>query len=305
MQIEENLDEKIKNWKTIKYFLIAKLFNQQTTTKSLKVGKEHYDIGNELYQLMLDPYMCYSCGYWKSADNLNQAQIDKLERSCQKFKLKPGMKVLDIGCGWGSFAKYAAENYRAKVVGVTISKKQVCLGKELCKGLPVDLRFQDYREVDGKFDRVVSLGMFEHVGPKNYKTYMKTVKRNLKDNGLFLLHTIGGNSSVTKTDDWIEKYIFPNSVLPSLKQINKAAEGLFVVEGVHSFGAYYGTTLMEWYKNFDKSWDDIKSNYDEKFYRMWKYYLLASAGSFRARKNQLWQVVLSKKGVSGGYNSIR
>ena len=218
-----HLDEKIKNWKTIKYFLIAKLFNQQTTTKSLKVGKEHYDIGNELYQLMLDPYMCYSCGYWKSADNLNQAQIDKLERSCQKLKLKPGMKVLDIGCGWGSFAKYAAEKYDVEVVGVNNSARQVELAKKLTKGLKVDIKMLDYRKLTGKFDRIISIGMFEHVGYKNYKTYMNIVNKLLKPKGLFLLHTIGRNFAGVSTDPWIDKYIFPNGMLPAVSQISRAS----------------------------------------------------------------------------------
>ena len=209
--------------------------------------------------------------------------------------------MLEIGCGWGSFAKYAAETYGAEVVGITVSKEQVELARKRCKGLPVEIRLQDYREINEPFDHIVSLGMIEHVGNKNYRTYMQTVHRCLKDDGIFLLHTIGSNISVYTTDAWIAKYIFPNSHLPSIRQLALATEGLFVMEDWQNFGAYYDKTLMAWFQNFDAGWDKVKSNYSEQFYRMWKYYLLSCAGSFRARKNQLWQVVFSKHGIQRGF----
>ncbi|MDO8584278.1 MAG: class I SAM-dependent methyltransferase, partial [bacterium] len=205
----------------------------------------------------------------------------------------------------GSFAKFAAEKYGASVVGVTVSKEQLKLGQELCAGLPVELRLQDYRDVGEKFDHIVSLGMIEHVGYKNYRSYFEVVNRCLKDDGLFLLHTIGGNHSAHTTDPWIAKYIFPNSMLPSLKQLAAAAEGLFVMEDLHNFSAYYDKTLMEWYRNVESKWDTLKDRYDERFHRMWQFYLLSCAGSFRSRVNQLWQMVYSKHGVSGGYEAIR
>ena len=216
------------------------------------------------------------------------------------------MRGLDIGCGWSAFGKYAAEKYNVETVGITVSKEQVELGKELCKGVPVEIRLQDYREVNEKFDRIVSVGMIEHVGYKNYRTYFHISNRCLNEDGLFLLHTIGEAKSVKASDVWTDKYIFPNSMLPSIAQLSKATEGLFIVEDLHSFGSDYDKTLMAWYKNFSNSWDKIKINYDERFYRMWKYFLLSSAGAFRARtKNQLWQIVLSKNGVPGGYCAIR
>jgi cyclopropane-fatty-acyl-phospholipid synthase len=215
------------------------------------------------------------------------------------------MKVLDIGCGWGSFAKYAAEQYQAKVVGITVSKEQVELAKMLCTGLPVEIRLQDYRDVNEKFDRIISVGMIEHVGYKNYRAYMEVVRHCMEDHGLFLLHTIGGNKSVKSVDPWINKYIFPNGMLPSIKQLGESIEGLFVMEDWHNFSADYDKTLMAWYGNLEKNWEKLKSKYDERFHRMWKYYLLSCAGSFRARSNQLWQIVLSPKGVSGGYKSLR
>lgn len=285
--------------------LKAKLLNLQSRSRAFHIGEAHYDLGNDLYESMLDKRMTYTCGYWKNASTLDEAQKTKLDLVCKKIGLKKGQKVLDIGCGWGSFAKYAAEKYKARVVGITVSKEQVKFGRKLCKGLPVDIRLQDYRDVDEKFDHIVSLGMFEHVGVKNYHAYMEVAHHCLKDNGLFLLHTIGRNVSATTTDPWIDKYIFPNSLLPSIKQIAGAIEGLFVMEDWHNFSADYDKTLMAWFNNFDSNWSKLASKYDQRFYRMWKYYLLACAASFRARKNQLWQIVLSKKGVTGGYRSIR
>lgn len=310
--LKARLNEKVKDMKHLIPSLIkAKIINLQKKSRAYEIGKRHYDIGNGLYEKMLDKYMNYSCGYWKpGVKNLDQAQIAKMDLICKKVGLKPGIKILDFGCGWGSFAKYAVENYKVKVVGVTVSKEQAKLARELCKGLPVEIRLQDYRDIlksNEKFDAIVSIGMFEHVGYKNYREFMKIVHKNLKDDGLFLLQTIGGNQSVVKTDPWIDKYIFPNGMVPSMKQISEASEGFFVLEDWHSFGEDYDKTLMSWYKNFNKNWNKIKKlgNYDERFYRMWVYYLLHCAGSFRARDVQLWQIVFSKHGVKEGYKSIR
>jgi len=288
-------------WNAIK----ARIINQQRKSKAYVIGERHYDIGNDLYKNMLDKRMNYSCGYWKNTKTLDEAQEAKLDLICKKLKLKPGMTVLDIGCGWGSLEKFAAEKYHVKVVGITVSKEQVRLARKLCKGLDVEIRLQDYRDLKKKFDCVVSVGMFEHVGYKNYRKFIKVVDRCLKDSSLFLLHTIGGNKSVTCLDPWIDKYIFPNSMLPSVNQITKASEGIFKLEDWHNFGTYYDKTLMAWHKNFNKNWDKIKISYNERFHRMWNYYLLSCAGSFRAHKNQLWQIVFSKIGSQVDYESIR
>ncbi len=286
-------------------YLKTKLFNLQKL-KSHHIGEWHYDIGNELYTKMLDKNMQYSCGYWKKAKNLDEAQEDKIDLICKKLQLKKGETLLDIGCGWGGLMRHAAKKYGVKCVGVTVSKEQAKYAKEICKGLPVDVRIQDYRELNEKFDKIVSVGMVEHVGYKNYKEYLQVASGCLKDEGLFLLHTIGANKTTkAPTDPWIDKYIFPNGKVPSIRQLMKPSEKLFVLEDIHSFGAYYDNTLMAWKENFEKAWPKIKKNYDERFYRMWKYYLLMCAGSFRARKNQLWQIVFSKKGVLGVYDSIR
>lgn len=294
-----------RNWREIGLLVASSLMNRQSVKRAFTIGKEHYDVGNDLYKIMLDKRLVYTCGYWNNAQTLDDAQEAKLDLVCRKIGLKPGDRVLDIGCGWGSFAKFAAEKYGAHVVGVTVSQEQLALGQKLCAGLPIELRFQDYRSLNEPFDHIVSLGMFEHVGYKNYRDYMGVVERCLKDDGLFLLHTIGSAKSVTSTDPWIEKYIFPNSMLPSLAQITKAVESIFIVEDIHNFSADYDKTLMEWYKNVNTNWPAIKDHYSERFHRMWNFYLLSSAGSFRSRKNQLWQIILSKKGVKGGYQSIR
>jgi cyclopropane-fatty-acyl-phospholipid synthase len=256
----------------------------------------YYDLGNELYCAMLDKRLNYTCAYWRDAKNLDEAQEAKLDLVCRKIGLEEGMTVLELGCGWGSFAKFAAEKYGARVTGVTVSKEQVALGMDLCKGLPVELRLQDYRLVQGQYDRVISIGIMEHVGYKNYRTYMETVNRTLKPDGIAFFHTIGANQSETNGDAWSNKYIFPNGMLPSIAQLSKAMEGLFLMEDWHNFGPYYDLTLLAWHDNFEQAWLGLKRHYDERFHRMWRYYLLSSAGGFRSRLQQLWQVVMTRYG---------
>jgi cyclopropane-fatty-acyl-phospholipid synthase len=282
-----------------------RILNRQNKKRAFVVGQEHYDRGNDLFSIMLDPLMTYTCGYWKEATSLDEAQENKLDLVCRKIGLKPGQKVLDIGCGWGSFMKYAAENYGVSVVGVTVSEEQVELGRTLCEGLPVEFRLQDYRDVSEQFDHVVSIGMFEHVGPKNYRTFFEKANECLKDDGFLLLHTIGNVHSDRTTDPFTEKYIFPNSVIPSIRQIGDATERLFVMEDWHNFGQDYDPTLMAWNENFEAEWEKLQSKYGDNFYRMWRYFLLSAAGSFRSRKMQLWQIVFTKKGLVGGYEPVR
>ncbi len=304
--LSSDLQNKLRSrWPSILLGLASVLMNRQSTKRAFHIGEAHYDVGNKLYEAMLDKRMVYTCAYWKNAQTLDEAQEAKLDLVCKKIGLKAGDRVLDIGCGWGSFAKFAAEKYGASVVGITVSKEQLALAQKMCAGLPIELRLQDYREVNEKFDHIVSLGMIEHVGHKNYRTYFQVAARCLKEDGLFLLHTIGTKLTTRSNDPWIEKYIFPNSMIPSLAQLTKAAERRFVVEDVHNFGADYDKTLMSWFKNFDENWIDLKADYSDHFYRMWKFYLLSCAGSFRSRQNQLLQIVLSKNGVRGGYESIR
>lgn len=293
------------NLQTIIGYLQARFLNLQTKERSKEVGKKHYDIGNDLFEAMLDPSMTYSCGYWKDARTLEQAQRDKLDLICRKIDLHPGMRVLDIGCGWGGFAKYAAEQYGVSVVGITISNQQATVARERCKGLPIEIRLQDYRDVAETFDRIISVGQFEHVGQKNYTEFFNQCRAILKEDGLFLLHTIGSNTSTYRGDPWIEKYIFPGGSLPSISQIGSAIEEKFVMEDWHNLSTDYDKTLMAWHSNFNREWDELKDHYSPRFYRMWNYYLLLCAGCFRARYLQLWQIVLSPEGVKDGYESIR
>lgn len=304
-----NIEVKVKqNLRMLLRLWMHRVFNFQKPRRAFEIGKKHYDIGNDLFSAMLDKRMTYTCGYWKNADSLDDAQEAKLDLVCRKMGLQPGMKILDIGCGWGALLRYAAEKYGISGVGITVSKEQAELARQNCQQLPIEIRLMDYRDLNStneQFDHVVSLGMFEHVGYKNYRQFMQTVRHCLADEGLFLLHTIGSNTTLYAADEWISKYIFPNGMIPSIKQVGGAIEGLFVMEDWHNFGTDYDKTLMAWDHNFEQHWGELKQHYDATFYRLWHYYLLTCAGAFRARSNELWQIVLSKNGVYGGYQSIR
>ncbi len=286
-------------------WLRGQLVNMQRL-RVREVGEKHYDIGNELYSKMLDSRMIYSCGYWRDATTLDEAQEAKLDLICRKVGLKPGMRILDIGSGWGGFLKFAAERYGVEGLGVTISKEQAAWANAHTDGLPIRTELIDYMALDGQFDRIISIGMFEHVGYKNYARYFRKVRELLKDDGLFLLHTIGGSFTRNHGDPWSEKYIFPNGMLPSAEQLGRAYGKLFVMEDWHNFGAYYDPTLMAWLDNFNRAWPSLKGDkYDDRFYRMWVYYLQIFAALFRVRHVQLWQIVFAPKGVRGVYERLK
>ena len=290
-----NLPEVVrKNWRYLLSVLRARLLNLQSAVRAFQVAEHHYDIGNDLYRAMLDRRMAYTCAYWKDARTLDEAQEAKLELVCRKLQLRAGMRVLDLGCGWGSFARYAAERHGAVVTGYSVSREQVALGRELCAGLPVELLLDDYRNARGRFDRVVSIGLMEHVGFKNYRAYMEVVDRCLARGGLSLVHTIGSAVSEPVCDPWTQKYTFPNGHLPSMAQLARAMEGLFTIDDVHNFGTHYDPTLMAWHGNFVAAWPGLAARYGERFRRIWSYYLLMSAAAFRARYIHLFQVVLSR-----------
>jgi cyclopropane-fatty-acyl-phospholipid synthase len=291
-------EKTLGSWKLAIPFLRAFLFNLQSVSRARMIADRHYNLDNDLFLSFLDPYNQYSCAYFKETDDLTQAQINKMDLIIAKLKLTPADHVLDIGFGWGGLARYITEKTGCKVTGVNISEQQIKYAKQTLSGLPVKIINSDFREISGEFTKIVSVGMFEHVGYKNYRTFMSIVHRCLKDGGIFLLHTIGGNSSQIKTDSWINKYIFPNGMLPSIAQIAKSAEGLFVIEDLHNLGPHYDKTLMAWNSNFQDAWPELSKRYDNRFRRMWEYYLLSCAGAFRARYNQLWQLVLTKPGCS-------
>ncbi len=284
---------------------LGRLWNLQAPGRAFEIGWRHYDRDLELFQAMLDPKLLYSCGYWKEARTLEDAQEAKCALICKKLRLAPGLRLLDIGCGFGGLARYAAEHHGVEVHGITVSKLQYDYAVSHATHLPVHFEIKDYRSLEGCYDRIVSVGMFEHVGVKNYRTFFETVRRVLSPDGIFLLHSIGGNTSRVRTDPWIERYIFPNSLVPSAVQIASAFEGLFVFEDWHNFGADYELTLRAWHERFEAAWPGLAGHYDERFHRMWRLYLLASAVSFKLRKLQLWQIVFSPKGISGGYQAPR
>lgn len=296
------LNQRFANTRAYRWLTwLSRLQNLQTRARARIVGEQHYDVGNALFESMLDPSMNYSCGYWERAESLEQAQRDKMELICRKLELEPGMTVLDIGCGWGGLAQYAAERYGVSVVGVTISREQQAWAESQRQNLPVEIRCQDYRDVSGQFDRVVSVGMFEHVGYKNYGDFFRKCRSVLRDDGLMLLHSIGSNTSVHSTDPWLHRYIFPNGMLPSIAQIGKATEPYFLMEDWHGFGADYDRTLMAWHQRVNGAWPRLGERYDERFRRMWNFYLLTCAGAFRARNVQLWQVVLANSARTRTY----
>ncbi|WP_240794511.1 cyclopropane fatty acyl phospholipid synthase [Azoarcus sp. DD4] len=307
--LQARLDEKVGTTSLLVQGLRARLFNLQNLRRAWQVGEAHYDIGNDFFEAMLDGHMAYTCAYWGSgAKTLEEAQTAKLDLICRKLGLRPGMRLLDIGCGWGSLMKFAAEHYGVSCVGLTISREQAAHGSERCHGLPVEFRLSDYREFsplrDERFNRVASVGMFEHVGRKNHHAFFAAARRSLPaddTDALFLLHTIGKNLRRIPTDPWIDRYIFPNGDLPALGQIADSAENDFIIEDVHNFGADYDQTLMAWHARFEEAWPRFAERYGERFRRMWRYYLLACAGTFRARTTQLWQIVMSPTGVPGGY----
>lgn len=301
-------DTALERKNPLRYFatvLRHSLFNLQAVKRAFQVGERHYDIGNDVFEAMLDSSMTYSCAYWAGATSLEEAQRDKLDLICRKLELKRGDHLLDIGCGWGGLARHAAENYGVRVTGITVSREQQALARTRCAGWPIEIRLMDYRELGGRFDKIVSVGMFEHVGRKNYGTYFSKAAELLEPQGLFLLHTIGNYVLAPIVDPWIESYIFPNGKIPAASEVAAAAEGSLLVEDWHNIGPDYDRTLLAWWENFQRAWPRLESKYGRRFQRMWKYYLLCCAGYFRSRQGQVWQVVFSQRERLGGYRSVR
>ena len=290
------------NLATLLTVLAYRLRNLQSVARAFQVGREHYDLGNEIFEAMLDPNMQYSCGWWDGAANLAEAQVLKMELIARKLMLSPGMKVLDVGCGWGGLGRYLARWHGVEVTGITVSKEQAAYAQAHSGTLPVHWLLEDYRDLTGHYDRIVSVGMFEHVGHKNYATFMTKMRELIAPDGVFLLHTIGSNMHKISVDPWTRRYIFPNGMLPSARAIAKSIERRFVLEDWHSFGEYYARTLMAWEENFRLGAEKGLFSVPEKIYRMFRYYLLSCAGAFRARDIQLWQIALTPTGMRGGYH---
>lgn len=285
------------SWVLVAHAVKARVLNRQSTTRAFEVAHKHYDIGNDLYESMLDKRMLYTCAYWTGAATLDAAQEAKLDLVCRKMGLRPGMRVLDLGCGWGGFAAFAAERYGVSVVGYTVAAEQVKWAQEKYAHLPIEIRHDDYRKATGIYDAVVSIGLMEHVGPKNYRGYMELVDRLLAPDGVGFIHTICGNRISAHIEPWFDKYIFPNAVLPHPGALVSAMAGKFVIEDMHNIGEHYDPTLMAWWRNFHAAWPRLEEKYGPTFYRMWKYYLLGCAGGFRARETQLMQLVFTRVGT--------
>lgn len=300
----------LKDWRIIVEYFKNYLLNLQTQNQSKKVAEVHYNLDNQLYSFMLGPSMAYTCAYWKDTDNLDDAQNNKYDLICRKLNLQTHDHVLDLGCGFGGFARYAAIHYGCQLTCVNISEAQIHYARKHQADLPITYVQTDYRNQtiynpkQIEFDKVVSIGMCEHVGSKNYHEFMRIVYSQLKNHGLFLLHTIGSNTTVNSLDPWFDKYIFPHGHLPSIQELGLSMEDFFIMEDWHNFGTDYDKTLMAWYNNFQDHWPELSGHYDQRFYRMWVYYLLSCAGMFRAREAELWQVVLSKGRGQKGYHRV-
>jgi cyclopropane-fatty-acyl-phospholipid synthase len=292
--------------------LQSRLTNLQTKRRSRAVAEEHYDIDHRMYAHFLGPWNQYTCCFFDGTTDLERAEVIKLEMLCDKLELKAGDRLLDIGCGWGGFAKYAAQTRGCEVTGISLSDEQIRYAVDYTKGLPVTIRKLDYRDLPDSglppFDKISIVGMIEHVGYKNYAPLMGVVHQMLKPDGLFLLHTIGNCEKTIVVDPWIEKYIFRNSMAPAMSQLSDAAEGKFVIEDWENYGHHYVPTLQSWYDRFNANWDRIraipaKRPFDERFRRLWNYYLMSCKAAFEVEKLHLWQLVMTRiqsgRGVYG------
>mmetsp|Transcript_37565 Transcript_37565/g.87936 ORF Transcript_37565/g.87936 Transcript_37565/m.87936 type:complete len:496 (+) Transcript_37565:76-1563(+) len=285
--------------------MAAQTINQQTRKLSKRVAEVHYDAGNDLYEKMLGPSMSYTCAYWKDANNLDEAQTAKFNLIFRKLQLPPSehMKVADLGMGWGTLASYVHRESQgsAEVIGVSLSKEQVSWAQANLQKPGLRFIWQDYREICedpaqmGTFDRVYSVGMLEHVGYKNHAGFFKCIKALLKPDGLAVVHSIGEPDFVPVSDAFLDKYIFPGAVIPTLSSLTANFEKDFILEDFHNFGHDYAKTLAAWSVNAEEFFRENPTAYSEEFKRMWRYYLQMCEALFELRINQLWQFVLSPR----------
>ena len=282
---------------------LPKIFSNLTSAKKQKEEVTyHYDIGNDFYKLWLDDTLSYSCGYFKNEnDSLYEAQMNKIHHLLKKLNLREGLTLLDIGCGWGALLIEAAKQYKIKGLGITLSEEQYKVFKERIEKENLqdylDVKLMDYRELEKSgllFDRVVSVGMLEHVGRSNYDLFMKCVSKILKKEGIFVLHYISGLYE-SEGDAWIKKYIFPGGVIPTLREIiSISADYRFYTVDVESLRMHYYKTLLKWADNFEKNIDKVREMFDEKFVRMWTMYLYSCAACFYTGVIDLHQIVFTK-----------
>ena len=283
-----------------------RLSNPQAGTRAKKVIDAHYEKYIDVIKYFIGPSLCYSCAWWEHSDNLADAQKAKMDLVCRKLQLAKSDRVLDIGCGYGALANHAAEYYGCHVTGITLSPRQAELATARFPSPLIEFRAMDWQSDEfmqlGEFDKIMSVGMFEHVGRKNYTIFFKRCSHLLRSHGLFLLHTIG-RSVKASIDLWVDRYIFPGGSLPKLGDLDEVEAQNLILEDLQNIGAHYDMTLCAWQANLDHGQATGELDLDEKDLRFWRYYLLSFAGAFRVRKRlQVWQLLLAKSGVIGGYN---
>jgi cyclopropane-fatty-acyl-phospholipid synthase len=298
--LRNDVDDELIEWRDRLFVVWTRLRNLQTIARARQVAEQHYDLGNDFFERMLGPSMTYSCAYWRTAQSLDEAQRAKMDLVARKLQLRPGDRVLDIGCGWGSMARFAAEHYGCDVVGITISERQREWAEQHATHRSTQIHVLDYRSTTlqrlGPFNKIISIGMLEHVGRRNYGLLFSVVQSLLKEDGLLLLHSIFNEHSAV--EPWLNRYIFPNGMLPSRRDVACAVAGKLAVEDEHNIGPDYDRTLMAWHENLERHEreGDCPQFESERFRRMWRYYLLTCAGSFRAgTRNQVYQFVMSKR----------
>lgn len=274
--------------------LLHATINQQSKEKSLRVAVQHYSLGNDVFLDFLGRHHLYSCGYFKDTDDLDVAQRQKLEKVCRLLDLRPGDRVLDVGGGWGEFARYAATQHGCEVTSINIADEQIKFAREYCKDASVEIRRCDYRDVTGRFDKIVVMAMLTHVGYKNYRGFMEVMDRCLEPGGLMLVESVGGHKSRKDCEPWINRYIFPGGVVPSLEQFDRAVAGLFARKALDEFGSSYVHTLRAWHRNFVQAWPAHRSRYDDRMRLMFEYFFLTVAGAFRAGYLLHWHLLFQK-----------
>jgi len=286
--------------KFVAHFLWIQMSGLGKRSKAFEVGQAHYDLGNDLFEAMLDKRMIYSCAYWKDAVTLEQAQEHKLDLICRKISLKPGMKVLEIGCGWGGWAKFAAEKYRVEVVGLTVSKEQQAYAQKSCAGLPVEFRLQDYRDLPAgeRYDKLVSIEMLEAVGHRYLGEWCRVAARAVKPDGLMALQYItcadARYEELRRGVDFIQKHIFPGGLILSANRLNDllASAGGFVLHALEDMGQDYARTLRAWREEFNRRAAAVRQlGFDERFLRKWNYYLAYCEAAFALRNISVVQTV--------------
>jgi len=275
-------------------YLVSLLRNNQTLERSRRVADRHYNIGNDLFFSFLGRYRNYSCALFEGTESLDAAQKAKMERICELLELSERDHLLDVGGGWGHLARHAALQHGCTVTSINIADEQITYAREMCAGLPVDVRKCDYRQLTGRYTKAAVVAMFTHVGSKNHRTFFECIHRCLPEGSRLVMETVGSSHSNVTLEPWTERHIFPGGVVPSLRQIDHAASGLFVRGYTREFGSHYVLTLRAWYDNLMAAWPELSTRYSESTLRTFEYFFLTVAGTFRAGRLKHWHLVMSK-----------